>query len=89
MLSSLYTTFSLFAQAVTHVLRGNPSHFKVLKKFCMCFLMTITLPHRYVPICAVFPFLYLFRNFKNIIGVGDVDISVKSPSGFFSVPTLY
>ena len=73
MLSYLYNAFALFAQVVRHVLRGNPSHFKVLREFYMCFFMTIALPHIYAPICVYFPFLYLFHNFMNMIGVSDAE----------------
>ena len=49
MLSSLFHAFALFDQAVRHVLRGNPSHFKVRRKFYMCFFITMALPRRYAP----------------------------------------
>ena len=68
MLSSLNNAFALFAQADGHVLRGNRSHFKVLRKFYMCFFMTIALPHG-----CIFPFLYLFHIFFYIIGVSDAE----------------
>ena len=71
MLSSLYSGFVLSVLVVRHVLRGNPSYFKMLRKFYMCFFMTIALPHSHVPICTFSPFLYLFNNFMNIKGVSD------------------
>ena len=77
MFSSLYNAFALFAQTVRHVPRGNPSHFKVLRKFYMCFFMTIALPHRYVPICVFFPIFYLFHDFMNTIGVSDAEYILK------------
>ena len=73
MLSSLYSGFVLSVLAVKHVLRGNPSDFKMLRKFYMCFFMTIALPHSYVLICIFSHFLYLFHNFMTIIGVSDPD----------------
>ena len=73
MLSSLYNLFAFFAQAVRHVLRGNLSHFKVLGKFYMCFVMTIAQSHSYVPVCVFFPFLYLLHNVMTIIGVSDAE----------------
>ena len=33
--------------------------------------MSIALPSSYVPICVFSPFLYLFHNVVNIIGVSD------------------
>ena len=71
MLSSLYSDFVLSALAVRHVLRGNPYHFKMPRKFYMCFFMIKALPHSYVPICIFSPLLYLFHNFMNIIGESD------------------
>ena len=35
--------------------------------------MTIALPHSYVLICVIFPFLYLFHNFMNIIEAADAE----------------
>ena len=69
MLSFLYNAFALFAKAVRHVLHGNPSNFKVLRKFYMYFFMTfpcLTGMPQYV-----YLFLYLFHNFMNMIGVSD------------------
>ena len=71
MLSSLYFGFVLSVLAARHVLRGNPSYFKMLRMFYMCFFMTIALSHSYVSICIFSPFLYLFNNFMNIKGVSD------------------
>ena len=73
MMSSLYSGFVLSVLAVRYALCGNPSHFKILRKFYMCFFMTIALPHSYVPICIFPPFLFLFYNFMNIIGVSDTE----------------
>ena len=67
----LYNGFALFVQTVRHVLRGNSSHFKMIRRVYICFFMTIALPHSYVLICIIFPFLYLFHNFMNTIGVSD------------------
>ena len=73
MLLSLYSCFVLIAQAVRHVLLGDPSHFKMLRKFYVLFHDLFALPHSYVLICVFFHFLYLFYNFMNITGVNDAE----------------